>query len=107
MCVAYSKLVALPWPAWQMVQPNFSAEWALFAAGLDLLRDFIEEDIRAETDDAETGIPVFDRLTPEQKLALLAETARALRDPTTPTPHHTAANEGGIVRVMAPSLRSG
>jgi hypothetical protein len=41
------------------------AEWRLFRAGLDLLRDSIEEDIRAETDDVDTGIRVFDRLTAE------------------------------------------
>jgi hypothetical protein len=77
------------------------AEWTLFRTGLDLLRDSIEEDIRSETDDAETGIPVFDRLTPEQKLALLADTAQALRDPATPMPHHTAANEGAIAAVFS------
>src|SRR5581483_305273 len=82
---------------WRMQDANrvlTEAEWALFRTGLDLLRDSIEEDIRAETDDADTGIPVFDRLTPEQKLALLADTAHALRDPAVPMPHHTAANEG-------------
>jgi hypothetical protein len=72
------------------------AEWKLFRTGLDLLRDSIEEDIRAETDEAETGIPVFDRLTSEQKLALLAHTAQALCDPAVPMPFHTAANEGVI-----------
>src|SRR5437660_1036045 len=77
------------------------AEWTLFSTGLDLLRDFIEEDIHAETNDAETGIAVFDRLTPEQKLALLADTTHALRDPATPMPHHTAANEGAIAAVFS------
>jgi len=77
------------------------AEWELFRTGLDLLRDSIEEDIRAETDDADTGIPVFDRLTPEQKLTLLSDTTRALRDPAVPMPHHTAANEGAIAAVFS------
>jgi hypothetical protein len=77
------------------------AEWPIFRAGLDLLRDSIEEDIRAGTDDAETGITVFDRLTPEQKLSLLADTALALRDPATPMPRHTAANEGAIAAVFS------
>ena len=72
------------------------AEWELFSTGLDRLRDSVEEDIRAQTDDAETGIPVFDRLTPEQKLSLMAVTAQALRDPATQTPRHTAANEGPL-----------
>jgi hypothetical protein len=77
------------------------SEWELFSTGLNLLRDSVEEDIRAQTDDTETGIPVFDRLTPEQRLALLAATAQALRDPATPTPRHTAANEGAIAAVFS------
>ena len=77
------------------------AEWTLFRAGLELLCEAIEEDIRAGTDDADTGIAVFDRLTPEQKLALLADTVFALREPATPTPRHTAANEGAIAAVFS------
>ena len=89
---------------WRMQDGNrvlTEAEWTLFQAGLGLLRDSIEEDIRAGTNDAETGVPVFDRLTPEQKLALLADTAHALYDPATPMPHHTAANEGAIAAVFS------
>src|SRR5690349_10646896 len=77
------------------------AEWALFQAGVALLRDSVEEDIRGERDYTDTGIPVFDRLTAEQKLALLAETVHALRDPATPAPHHTASNEGTIAAVFS------
>src|SRR5690348_16992754 len=77
------------------------AEWALFSVGLDLLRASVEEDISAETNHADTGIAVFDRLTPEQKLALLADAALALRDPAIPTPRHTAANEGAIAAVFS------
>jgi hypothetical protein len=89
---------------WRMQDANrvlTEAEWKLFSTGLDLLRDSIEEDIRYGTDEVETGVPVFDRLTPEQKLALLADTAQALRDPATPMPHHTAANEGAIAAVFS------
>src|SRR5262245_35118370 len=89
---------------WRMQDDNrvlTEEEWALFAAGLDLLRDFIEEDISATTDDAETGVAVFDRLTPEQKLSLLAAVAGALRDPAVPIPQHTAANEGAIKAVFS------
>ncbi len=89
---------------WRMQDANrvlTEAEWGLFRTGLDLLRDSIEEEIRSEADGADTGIPVFDRLTPEQKLALLAETAQALRDSATPMPHHTAANEGAIAAVFS------
>src|SRR5262249_10813758 len=77
------------------------AEWTLFRVGLELLRDSIEEDIRTETDNSDTGIPVFEHLTPEQKLALLADTAHALRDPAVSVPHHTAANEGAIAAVFS------
>src|SRR5262245_12259382 len=89
---------------WRMQDDNrvlTETEWKLFRTGLDLLRDSIEEDIRGETDGAEIGIPVFDRLTPEQKLALLAHTAQALRDPAVPMPFHTAANEGAIAAVFS------
>ncbi len=44
---------------------------------------------------------MFDNLTPEQKLALLADITQALRDPATPMPNHTAANEGAIAAVFA------
>jgi hypothetical protein len=76
------------------------AVWAVFRTGLDLLRDFVENDIAAETDDVTTGVQAFDALTAEQKLALLAEVALALRDPKVPTPIHTAANEGAIKAVL-------
>ena len=48
----------------------------------------------------ETGVSAFDRLTAEQKLALLADVASAVRDPTFPIPVHTAANEGAIMAVL-------
>jgi hypothetical protein len=82
------------------------AEWRVFSAGLDQLRDYFELDLSAEEDDADTGIyadtgiRVFDRLTAEQKLALLADVASALRDPAVPIPRHTAANEGAIMAVL-------
>jgi hypothetical protein len=77
------------------------AEWALFRTGLDLLRNAIEDDIEAQTDHSDAGVRVFDRLTPEQKLALLADTARALRDAAIATPRHTAVNEGTIAAVFS------
>lgn len=89
---------------WRMQDDNrvlTEDEWALFSTGLDLLRDAVEEDIRSQTDDSSTGVPVFDRLTPEQKLALVADTARALRDPAVPMPPHTAVNEGAIAAVFS------
>lgn len=77
------------------------AEWALFAAGLDLLWDEVERDISDGADDSDTGVGAFDRLTPEQKLALLAAVAAAVRDPAVPCPRHTAANEGAVAAVFA------
>jgi hypothetical protein len=76
------------------------AECEVFSTGLDLLRCEVETDISDQTDGAETGIRVFDRLTAEQKLALLADVTLALRDPTVPAPRHTACNEGAIVAVL-------
>lgn len=77
------------------------AEWKLFSTGLNLLRDLIDEDIREVTDDSDTGVSVFDHLTPEQKLVLLADTAYALVDLATPIPVQTAANEGAIAAVIS------
>lgn len=77
------------------------AEWALFSTGLDILWNAIEEDISIETDDTDTGVAVFDRLTSEQKLVLLADAAHALHDPAIPTPSHTAVNEGAIMAVFS------
>jgi hypothetical protein len=76
------------------------AEWVLFCAGLEPLLYALEEDMSAQTDNAQAGVPVFDRLTPEQKLAVLAEAAQALRDPAVPTPPLTAVNEGAIMAVF-------
>jgi len=77
------------------------AEWALFRAGLDPLWDYIEDDGDGDPGLSETGVRVFDVLQLEQKLALLADVAQALRDPAIPTPQHTAANEGAIAAVFA------
>jgi hypothetical protein len=75
-------------------------EWEVFSTGLDVIRDFVEQDIAAQEDIICTGVCVFDRLTAEQKLAMLAEVASALRDPAIPSPVHTAANEGTIMAVL-------
>ena len=40
------------------------AEWAVFQSGLDWHRNATENDVQSETDDAETGVAVFDDLTP-------------------------------------------
>jgi hypothetical protein len=77
------------------------AEWAVFRLGLDYLWGFIEDELKGEAGLSETGVGVFDDLQPEQKLALLADVAQALRDPALPAPRHTAANEGAVAAVFA------
>jgi hypothetical protein len=76
-------------------------EWALFAAGVDLLWDWIESDIEAGGDDANLGLVAFDRLTSEQKLVMLADVANALRTVSVPLPRHTASNEATIAAVFS------
>src|SRR4051794_35516913 len=77
------------------------AEWNLFRVGIEMLWDYIEDERDEEVCLSKTGVHVFDVLQPEQKLALLADVAQALHDPTIPTPQHTAANEGTIAAVFA------
>ena len=88
---------------WQMQDGNrvlTDPEWNLFAAGLDFLRDEIETDIPYGNDDVQVGVKAFDTLTPEQKIALLAYVAEALREAEVPPPYLTAANEGAIAAVF-------
>ena len=80
------------------------AEWKLFATGLDLLLHWIDSDISSGSGSdsaiAQVGMKAFDLLTPEQKYALLADVALALRDEATPAPFQTAANEAAIAAVF-------
>lgn len=88
---------------WRMETGNRALtdeEWELFRLGLESLLEWVEYDLQYETDDAEAGVAVFDRLTPEQKYHLLAEVTLALRDPDIPPPRHTAFNEGAIMAVF-------
>ncbi|MBI1346284.1 hypothetical protein GC163_08330 [bacterium] len=88
---------------WRMQSGNrvlSPAEWACFCQGLGHLRDSIESDLEYDSNDHETGIAIFDRLSAEQKLALLAEVSLALTDPTIQMPRLTAANEGAIAAVL-------
>src|ERR1700684_582522 len=75
-------------------------EWALFAVGVDVLWNWIESDIDAGGDDANLSLVAFDRLTPEQKLVMLADVANALRTVSVRTPKHTASNEATIAAVL-------
>src|SRR5262245_7993684 len=78
------------------------AEWAVFAVGLGALWDFVEDDVEEGVPGAsETGARAFDELQREQKVALLADVALALRDPSAPAPDLTAASEGAVAAVFA------
>jgi hypothetical protein len=76
------------------------AEWALFRVGVERLVDFIADE-EQPLGLSGTDIDVFDELQPEQRLALLADVAQALRDPAVPPPPLTAANEATVAAVFA------
>lgn len=91
-------------------------EWALYRIGLAPLSSLIEDeaqqrywleedpeccDLYGDVDPVRTYIPVFDGLSANHRLTLLAETARALRDPTIAAPTLTAVNEGAIAAVFS------
>ena len=88
---------------WRMQSGNrvFTAsEWEIFASGLGAVREAVEDDLRYDTADAETGVAIFDRCSSEQMLALLADVATALHDPDVPCPKHTATNEAAVAAVL-------
>lgn len=88
---------------WRMQSGNrvlSPAEWQIFVYGLGIVRDSVEEEIEYECNDFDTGVAVFDRCSSEQKLALLADVAKALSDPVVPCPKHTAANEAAVAAVL-------
>ena len=76
------------------------AEWGVFRLGLAELVAHIEGDLIDETDSAQTGVKVFDRLTVEQKLALLADVADAMHNADVPMMDLTAASEGAVAAVL-------
>lgn len=76
------------------------AEWDLFRLGLSTLWDYLE----MSDDDEEpqtTGIAVFDNLRKRERLVLLAQVARGLRDEGEPCPDLTALMEGTVAAVFA------
>ena len=75
-------------------------EWAAFRIGLEFLLDAIKDNEDGDSGLSETGLPAFDPLTSEQKIALLADITDALMNPAIPTPRHTAANESAIAAVF-------
>jgi hypothetical protein len=76
------------------------AEWSVFRLGLAEFVAHLEDDLIHESDAVETGVKVFDRLTVEQKLALLADVADAMRNPDVPMMDLTAASEGTVAAVF-------
>ena len=78
------------------------AEWELFRDGLAMVCDLVEESM--SSDDPEIGsfgVEAFDRLQPNQKLALLALVGNALRDEGEPMPELTAHTEATVAAVYA------
>jgi hypothetical protein len=76
-----------------------TAEWALFREGMGLLWDSIEM-CYTFPEDLRTGVEVFDRLQPNQKLAMLFRVGKALRDRSEPAPDLTAITEGTVAAVF-------
>ncbi|SIN69369.1 hypothetical protein SAMN05444166_0170 [Singulisphaera sp. GP187] len=75
------------------------AEWELFREGIDTLWDSIEESFDSPGDFT-TGVEVFDRLQPNQQLAMLVLVGQALRDKDLPAPDLTATTEGTVAAVF-------
>lgn len=75
-------------------------EWALFREGLSSLWDRVEDSPDGEDDLFDLGVRAFDRLQRGQKLWLLAEAGRALRDEATPAPEPTACLEAAVAAVF-------
>src|SRR5262245_16347515 len=74
-------------------------EWLLFRAGLDMLWDWVEESFD-NPNTYRVEIAAFDELQPGQKLALLAQVGRALRDAEEPAPDLTAPVEAAVAAVF-------
>ena len=78
------------------------AERALFREVLGMLWDQVELAIdTGELDLCETGVGSFDRLTPNQKLAMLALIGQAMRSEDVPAPELTSVSEGAVAAVLA------
>lgn len=75
-------------------------EWALFREGLSSLWDRVEDSPDGEDDFFGLGVRAFDRLPKNQKLWLLAEVGRALKDEATPAPELTACLESAVAAVF-------
>jgi hypothetical protein len=77
-----------------------SEEWECIRIGLESLRDYIHDDFDGEYGFAMTGVQVFDQLTSQQKLAILADTCEALTSEEVAAPKLTAVNEGTVAALL-------
>jgi hypothetical protein len=76
------------------------AEWALFREALGILWDRLEIGIDIDVPDlCQTGVGSFDRLTPTQKLAMLALIGRAMTTEDLAAPELTSVSEGTVAAV--------
>lgn len=75
-------------------------EWQVFATGLDMLWDFIENDIRQGMEVAYTEVEAFEAMTHEQKLWTLAHVAEALHDRSVPAPSAFAYSDAAVQAVV-------
>ncbi len=74
------------------------AEWELFRAGLDMTWDMVEQSM--DDPDFCSGVEAFDRLQPNQKLALLALVGKALKNEGEPRPKLTAHTEATVAAIF-------
>ena len=72
------------------------AEAALIRESLSYVVEIVEEEVADHTDSWCFGVPLFDRLEPPAKLALLAEVGWALLRDTEAFPRLTAINEAAV-----------
>jgi hypothetical protein len=77
------------------------AEAALMRESMAFMWATIEEEAHGRADHWPFGVPVFDRLTCQQQLAMLADVGEALFREDVPAPELTAVNEGTIGAMFA------
>jgi hypothetical protein len=75
------------------------AERDLFREGLDGTWNLVEESMD-DPNLLSSGVEAFDRLQPNQKLALLALVGNALKDEAEPRPEHTAHTEATVAAIF-------
>ncbi len=76
------------------------AEATLFRTAVLSLASITDNDVRSGDEPWDFGVPVFDRLTPEPRLAMLATVGFALLRETPECPPLTAVNEATIATIF-------